>query len=76
MKFLLQLKVFDVLGNEIATLVNEFKPSGFYEVIFNAADLSSGIYFYQIKIGDYLEKNNNFSKMRYVKINRGIYLFL
>ncbi len=49
------LIVFDVLGNEVATLVNEFKPAGFYEVLFNAGDLSSGVYFYQIKIGDYLE---------------------
>ena len=41
------LKVYDVLGNEIATLVNEEKPVGNYEVEFNASELSSGIYFYQ-----------------------------
>ena len=46
------LKVFDVLGNEIATLVNEEKPAGVYEVEFNAATLSSGIYFYQLRAGD------------------------
>ena len=52
MKFV-QLKVFDVLGNEIATLVNEYKPAGRYEVEFNASaaagGLSSGVYFYQLK---------------------------
>jgi hypothetical protein len=50
------IKVFDVLGNEIATLVNEEKPAGEYEVEFNVAQLSrvemaSGIYFYQLKAG-------------------------
>jgi hypothetical protein len=45
------IKVFDVLGNEIATLVNEEKPTGRYEVEFNAEKLSSGIYFYQLKAG-------------------------
>lgn len=49
------LKVFDVLGNEIATLVDEEKPSGIYNVQFTMNNLSSGIYFYQLKAGDYLE---------------------
>ena len=40
------LKVYDVLGNEVATLVNEEKPAGSYEVEFNASRFSSGIYFY------------------------------
>ncbi len=39
------LKVYDVLGNEVATLVNEEKPAGTYEVEFNANGLTSGIYF-------------------------------
>ncbi len=43
-----QLKVYDVLGKEIATLVNEDKPAGSYEVEFNGNELTSGIYFYQI----------------------------
>jgi hypothetical protein len=46
------LKVYDVLGNEIATLVNEELPAGEYEVEFNAAGLTSGIYFYQLRAGD------------------------
>jgi len=49
------LKVFDVLGREIATLVNEEKPAGEYEVQFNAATLPSGIYFYQLSAGEYRE---------------------
>jgi len=49
------LKVYDVLGNEIATLVNEEKPAGNYEVNFNASELSSGIYFYTLKAGSFFE---------------------
>jgi hypothetical protein len=45
------LKVYDVLGNEVATLVNEEKPAGTYEVSFNASELSSGIYFYKLSAG-------------------------
>ncbi len=48
------LKVYDVLGNEIMTLVNEEKPAGAYEVEFSASGLSSGIYFYQLKAGDFI----------------------
>lgn len=40
------IKVYDLLGKEVATLVNEFKPTGNYQVDFNAAGLTSGIYFY------------------------------
>ena len=43
------LKVYDILGNEIATLVNEEKSAGSYEVKFNANGLSSGIYFYNLQ---------------------------
>lgn len=42
------LKVYDVLGNEVATLVNEEKPAGEYEIEFNASNLSSGVYFYKL----------------------------
>ncbi len=49
------LKVYDVLGNEIATLVNEEKPIGSYEVEFNATSLPSGIYFYKLQAGDFVE---------------------
>ncbi|TDJ54773.1 MAG: T9SS type A sorting domain-containing protein [Ignavibacteria bacterium] len=46
------LKVYDILGTEIATLVNEEKPSGNYEVRFNSEDLSSGIYIYTLHVGN------------------------
>jgi hypothetical protein len=49
------LKVYDVLGNEVATLVNEEKPAGSYEVNFTTSSLTSGVYFYQLKSGSYLE---------------------
>jgi hypothetical protein len=48
------LKVFDVLGNEVATLVNEEKPAGGYEVEFNGK-YSSGVYFYKLQIGSFVE---------------------
>lgn len=47
------LKVYDVLGNEIATLVNEEKTAGFYQVSFNASSLSSGVYFYTIRADNF-----------------------
>ena len=43
------IKVYDILGNEVATLVNEEKEPGYYEVEFNAGQLSSGIYFYRLQ---------------------------
>ena len=49
------IKVFDILGNEIKTLVNKEKPAGTYEVNWNAANLPSGVYFYQLKAGKYLK---------------------
>jgi len=48
-------KVFDVLGNEIETLVNEEKPAGTYEVTWYAVQLPSGVYFYQLKAGDFIQ---------------------
>jgi len=52
---LVTLKVYDVLGNEVATLVNEELAAGKYEVEFDAIDLSSGIYFYIIKAGSFVQ---------------------
>ncbi|MEJ2104931.1 MAG: T9SS type A sorting domain-containing protein [Ignavibacteriaceae bacterium] len=46
---LITLKVYDVLGNEITTLINEEKPAGEYEVEFNSIGLPSGIYFYKLQ---------------------------
>jgi hypothetical protein len=53
--YFVTIKVYDVLGNEIATLVNEEKPAGEYEVEFNGTGLSSGIYFYQLQAGSFVE---------------------
>ena len=49
------LKVYDMLGREIQTLVNEFQSSKTYSVNFDASDLSSGIYLYKLQAGDFLE---------------------
>ncbi|MCW8803367.1 MAG: T9SS type A sorting domain-containing protein [Ignavibacteriaceae bacterium] len=49
------LKVYDVLGNEVSILVNEERPAGKYEVEFNGSELTSGIYFYQMKTGSFIE---------------------
>ena len=50
---LITLKVYDILGREISTLVNEEKPAGSYQVEFNGSRLASGIYFYKIQAGNY-----------------------
>ncbi len=49
------LKVYDVLGNEIRTLVMEEKNSGRYQVTFDGANLSSGLYFYVMRSGNYVQ---------------------
>jgi hypothetical protein len=50
-----RLKVYDVLGNEVATLVDEFRPAGIYNVQFTMNNLSSGIYFYRLEAGSFVE---------------------
>jgi photosystem II stability/assembly factor-like uncharacterized protein len=49
------LKIYDVLGNEVTTLVNEEKSPGKYDVSFDASSLSSGVYLYTIKAGSFIE---------------------
>jgi len=49
------LKVYDVLGNEVATLVNEEKPAGECEVEFDGSEFPSGVYFYQLSAGDFIK---------------------
>jgi hypothetical protein len=49
------LKVFDVLGNEIVTLVNEYKHAGKYKIEFNANTFPSGVYFYRLQAGELSE---------------------
>ena len=47
------LKVYDILGNEISTLVNKEQHAGNYEITFNGGNLASGVYFYTIKAGSF-----------------------
>ncbi len=47
------LKVYDVIGNEVATLVNEFKQAGVYNAKFANVQLSSGVYFYKLQVGSF-----------------------
>lgn len=49
------LKVYDLLGNEIATLLNEEKVAGSYNVDFDATALSNGVYFYRLQAGSFVE---------------------
>lgn len=56
------LKVYDMLGREVATLVNEAKSAGEYEVEFDASGLSSGIYFYRIQVTPIGGQAGNYSK--------------
>ncbi|MFZ1704573.1 MAG: T9SS type A sorting domain-containing protein, partial [Saprospiraceae bacterium] len=49
------LKIYDVLGNEVASLIDEIQPSGNYEITFDARSLSSGTYFYKLQAGDFIE---------------------
>jgi len=49
------LKIYDVLGNEVATLVDEYRNAGYYELEFEASNLPSGIYFYKLNTGYYTD---------------------
>ncbi len=49
------LKVFDVLGKEIATIVNEAKPAGSYEITWNASNVASGVYIYRLEAGSFFD---------------------
>ena len=49
------LKIYDVLGNEVAVLVNEEKFAGTYNIEFNASRLPSGAYYYRLQAGTFVE---------------------
>ena len=49
------LKVYDILGREVATLINKEQKAGSYEVTFDASNLSSGVYFYRLKSGGFIQ---------------------
>lgn len=50
-----QIKIYDILGREITTLVNEEKPAGKYEVEFDASRIASGVYFYRLTSGEFMQ---------------------
>ena len=52
-----KIYVYDVIGNEVAVLVDEQKSAGEYQVQFNGTNLSSGIYYYQLVVGDFVQTN-------------------
>ena len=52
---LVSIKIYDILGNKINTLVNQEKPVGTYELTLNASNLPSGVYFYRIQAGSFVE---------------------
>ena len=47
--------MYDILGREVEVLVNEDQDAGYYKINFNAAQLASGIYFYKLQAGDFVE---------------------
>ena len=57
------LKIFDVLGNEVAVLVDDYKDAGIYEVDFHSTlsshQLQVGVYYYQLRAGDYVENKKD-----------------
>jgi uncharacterized protein (TIGR02145 family) len=54
-KIMVTIKVFDALGREVTTLVNEIKAAGKYDVNFSAKNLSSGVYYYEMKAGNFID---------------------
>jgi len=50
-----KIKIYDALGKEIMTIVNEFKEAGKYNVSFNGVNFSSGIYYYRIEAGSFIQ---------------------
>ncbi len=49
------LKIYDILGKEVATLVNEVKTQGRYEATFDASSFASGVYLYRLNVNDYID---------------------
>ncbi|MBK8984198.1 MAG: T9SS type A sorting domain-containing protein [Ignavibacteria bacterium] len=57
---LVTLKIYNLLGKEVASLINEVKSAGTYEVNFNGANLSSGVYFYRLESGNFVDTKKMF----------------
>ena len=52
---IVSLKIYDILGEEVATLVNKQQKPGTYQVTFDTSNISSGVYYYQLKVGSFIE---------------------
>ncbi|MBL8008535.1 MAG: T9SS type A sorting domain-containing protein, partial [Ignavibacteria bacterium] len=52
---LVRLSIYNILGRQVATLVNDFRRAGYYDADFNASDLASGLYFYKLESGSFTE---------------------
>ncbi len=63
-----RLKIYDILGREIATLVNEYRNAGWYEIIFDASALPSGVYIYKF------EANSGVSGKRFNEVGKMIFM--
>jgi hypothetical protein len=48
------IKIYDILGREVRTLVNEFRKAGYYDVKFDMSSYASGVYFYRIEAGEFV----------------------
>jgi serine protease AprX len=62
------LKIYDVLGREVITLVNEIKSSGYHKVLFDGSKLSSGVYFYKLVVSKVTNNQNNYLFMDIKKL--------
>jgi flagellar hook assembly protein FlgD len=58
-----ELSIYNLLGQKVATLVNERQNAGYYQVEWNASSFASGVYYYRIKAGNFLQTH----KMVYLK---------
>ncbi|NQS98452.1 MAG: T9SS type A sorting domain-containing protein, partial [candidate division Zixibacteria bacterium] len=48
-----ELVIYDVMGREVAKLIDDYRPAGVYEAVFNASNLSGGVYFARLTAGNY-----------------------
>lgn len=53
----MSLKVFDIVGNEVANLINEIQDAGHYSIVFDASNLPSGVYINSLKVNDFVQVN-------------------
>ena len=61
------LKIYDILGREVATLVDGARPAGYYEIAFNGSRLASGVYFYRLTVHQGANATTQVKKMMLLK---------